>query len=111
MALGVYHQLSSWSHWAGRDTCLPAKRAAWTKEDSSKRRDGGWMTPTFFRRPATIDWGGQFLFLFEMGLLLQALSWGGSYYAWTCAKVMASLVVGLVLIIVYAVYEHVLVPG
>ena len=38
------------------------------------------MPSTFTKRLSTIDFGGQFLFLFGMGLLVLALTWGGSYY-------------------------------
>ena len=34
---------------------------------------------TFIGRLSTIDYGGQFLFLFGMGLLVLALTWAGSY--------------------------------
>ncbi|ORX35086.1 major facilitator superfamily domain-containing protein [Kockovaella imperatae] len=68
-------------------------------------------SPTFFRRLLTIDLGGQFLFLFGLGLLLLALSWGGSYYSWADVKVLAPLVIGLILLTCFLTYEYFMVPG
>lgn len=44
--------------------------------------DESQTSPTFFARLTTIDFGGQFLFLFGMGLLVLALTWADFYYPW-----------------------------
>lgn len=66
---------------------------------------------TVLSRFLTIDFGGQFLFLFGMGLLVLALTWGGSYYPWKSAKVLAPLVVGGVLIAFFLIWEYFMMPG
>lgn len=66
---------------------------------------------TFTRRLSTIDIGGQFLFLFGTGLLLLALTWGGSYYAWNSVKVLAPLIFGAVLFILFLAWEYYMIPG
>lgn len=66
---------------------------------------------TWKARVLTIDFGGQFLFLFGMGLLVLALTWGGSYYPWDDAQVLAPLLTGAVLILLFLVWEHLMIPG
>lgn len=65
----------------------------------------------FLARLATIDFGGQMLFLWGLGLLLLALTWGGSTYSWSSAAVLAPLVIGAVLAIAWIVYERSMSPG
>ena len=67
--------------------------------------------PTFFARLTTIDFGGQFLFLFGMGLLVLALTWAGSYYPWHDVKVIAPFVIGIILLIIFIVWEYLMIPG
>lgn len=59
----------------------------------------------------TIDYGGQVLFLFGMGMLVLALTWGGSYYAWSDAKVLVPLILGLILFVSFLVWEYLMMPG
>jgi len=59
----------------------------------------------------TIDYGGTFLFIFGTGLIILGTSWGGSKYAWTSAQVLAPLVVGSILFVLFFVYEYLLEPG
>jgi MFS family permease len=66
---------------------------------------------TFMARVATIDFGGQFLFLFGMGLLVLALTWAGSYYAWSDVKVLVPLIVGVILIVFFLIWEYFMLPG
>lgn len=66
---------------------------------------------TFIARILTFDFGGQFLFLFGMGLLVLALTWAGSYYHWSDVKVLAPLVIGLALLIAFIAWEYLMIPG
>jgi MFS family permease len=66
---------------------------------------------TFWRRLATIDVGGQFFFLFGVGLFLLAITWGGSYYPWIDAKVLAPLICGSVMFIFFLIWEYFMAPG
>ncbi|KAB5582509.1 major facilitator superfamily domain-containing protein [Coniochaeta sp. 2T2.1] len=65
----------------------------------------------FTKRLMTIDVGGQLLFLFGFGLLVLALTWAGATYAWDSAYVLAPLIIGCVLIGVFAFYEKLMRPG
>ena len=51
------------------------------------------------------------MFLLGMGLLVLALTWAGSYYPWSDAKVIAPLVIGAVLLVIFLIYEYLLLPG
>lgn len=66
---------------------------------------------SFFMRLQTVDFGGQFLFLFGMGLLVLALTWAGAYYPWASVRVLAPLAIGSVLLIVFLSWEYLLLPG
>jgi MFS family permease len=68
-------------------------------------------TATFKERLLTVDFGGQILFLFGMGLLVLALTWGGSYYAWSDVKVLAPLVIGFVTFSAFLIWEFLKMPG
>jgi MFS family permease len=59
----------------------------------------------------TIDFGGQFLFLFGLGLLVLGLTWGGGKYAWHDAKVVAPLVLGSLLSVCFVVWQYLMAPG
>ncbi|KAH7336399.1 hypothetical protein BKA65DRAFT_431983 [Rhexocercosporidium sp. MPI-PUGE-AT-0058] len=69
------------------------------------------LSQSFVARLSTIDFGGQFLFLFGMGLLVLALTWAGSYFPWEDVRIIAPLVVGVVLLIAFAAWEYLLLPG
>jgi hypothetical protein len=69
------------------------------------------VEPTFMRRLSTIDFGGQFLFLFGMGLVVLALTWGGSYYPWNNVNVLCPLIIGLLLVLAFLAWEHFMAPG
>jgi MFS family permease len=66
---------------------------------------------TFANSIRTFDFGGQFLFLFGLGLLILALTWGGSYYPWSSVKVIAPLAIALVLIVLFLLWEYLMIPG
>lgn len=66
---------------------------------------------TFATKLSTIDFGGQFLFLFGMGLLVLSLTWAGSYYAWHDVKVLAPLIIAVILIAAFLTWEQLLLPG
>ncbi|KAJ1913696.1 hypothetical protein H4219_005099 [Mycoemilia scoparia] len=52
-----------------------------------------------------VDFLGSFIVVSGLVLLLLALSWGGKEYAWNSAVVVALLVVGLVLLVVFVFVE------
>ena len=65
----------------------------------------------FINRLLTVDFGGQFLFLFGMGLFVLALTWAGAYYPWSDVKVIVPLVLGCILIIAFLAWEYMFLPG
>ncbi len=74
-------------------------------------RGGGGRRTRFWDRLATVDYGGQLLFLWGFGLLVLAFTWAGGTYSWGSAHVLAPLVVGAVLAAAWLVYEWAMVPG
>lgn len=64
-----------------------------------------------FARLSTIDYGGQMLFLWGLGLLTLALTWGGDTFSWNSAAVLAPLAIGGVLTIGWVLYERSMSPG
>lgn len=66
-------------------------------------------------RLSTIDYVGQNLFLFGLGLLILALTWAGNgesgTYKWASVQVVAPLVVGAVLTVGWFGYEYSMAPG
>lgn len=66
---------------------------------------------TFKARLLTIDYGGQVLFLFGLGLLVLALTWAGSSYAWDSVQIIAPLVIGVALLAAFVVWEYLMLPG
>lgn len=69
-------------------------------------------TPSaFMAKMSTIDFGGQFLFLFGIGLLVLALTWAGSSYSWADVNIIAPLVIGCSLMAGFLVWEYFMVPG
>jgi MFS family permease len=63
------------------------------------------LSKSFISKVSTIDYGGQLLFLFGMGLLILALTWGGSYYPWDNAKVLVPLIVGVILMVLFFIWD------
>lgn len=66
---------------------------------------------SFFKRLQSVDFGGQFLFLFGMGLFVLALTWAGAYYPWSDVKVLAPLIIGSILLVIFLIWEYLLLPG
>jgi MFS family permease len=69
------------------------------------------VSQTFSARLNTLDFGGQILFIFGMGLFVLALTWAGAYYPWKDVKVIAPLVVGSILIFLFLAWEYMMLPG
>jgi hypothetical protein len=61
-------------------------------------------------RLSTIDYGGQLLFLWGLGLLILALTWAGSTYSWDTAAVLVPLVIGALITIAWFLYEFSMSP-
>ncbi|KAK8071442.1 hypothetical protein PG997_011645 [Apiospora hydei] len=53
-----------------------------------------------------LDFGGLFLFCAGMTLFLVGLSWGGTTYPWRSAPVLATLIVGIVVLVAFGFYEQ-----
>lgn len=66
---------------------------------------------TFKARLLTIDYGGQILFLFALGLLVLALTWAGSSYDWNSVEILAPLIIGVALLAAFLVWEYLMLPG
>lgn len=64
----------------------------------------------FGARLMTIDYVGQFLFLFGLGLLILAFTWAGGTYGWGSAAVIAPLVVGAVISVAWVFHEYSMAP-
>ncbi|RAL06804.1 putative MFS multidrug transporter, partial [Aspergillus homomorphus CBS 101889] len=60
---------------------------------------------------ATVDVGGSVLFIFGVGLIILATTWGGATYSWSAPQVLAPLIVGAVCFVVFFLYEYLLEPG
>ncbi|KUI54463.1 hypothetical protein VP1G_01841 [Cytospora mali] len=60
----------------------------------------------FVARLWTVDFVGQLLFLFGLGLLILAFTWAGGTYSWGSAAVLAPLVIGAVLSVAWIFYEY-----
>ncbi|EAT85824.2 hypothetical protein SNOG_07173 [Parastagonospora nodorum SN15] len=57
-----------------------------------------------------IDWPGMIMFILGIGLIILAIQWGGTSYAWSDAATVAPLVIGAILCIGFFVYEYLLGP-
>ncbi|KAJ6527075.1 iron permease [Mycena capillaripes] len=54
---------------------------------------------------AKVDWVGNAIIITATGLANIGLTWGGIRYAWASAQVLGPLVTGLLLLVVFAIYE------
>ncbi|KAJ7718383.1 major facilitator superfamily protein [Mycena olivaceomarginata] len=54
---------------------------------------------------AKVDWVGNAIVIAGTGLANVGLSWAGIRYAWSSVQVLAPLVIGLVLLVIFAIYE------
>lgn len=59
----------------------------------------------------SIDWMGAVLFILGVGLIILAVQWGGTQYAWNSSATIAPLVVGGILVIAFFIHEYLLGPG
>lgn len=64
----------------------------------------------FVARLWTVDYVGQLLFLFGLGLLILAFTWAGGTYSWGSAAVLAPLLIGAVLSVAWVFYEYSMSP-
>ena len=55
-----------------------------------------------------MDFGGIVLFSGGLILFLLGLSWGGELYPWGSARVIATLVVGLVVLVIFVLYGKIM---
>ena len=65
----------------------------------------------FLARLSTVDYGGQTFFLWGLGLLILALTWGGGTYPWNSPAVLVPLVAGSILSVGWIFYERSMSPG
>ncbi|PYH82977.1 MFS multidrug transporter [Aspergillus uvarum CBS 121591] len=59
----------------------------------------------------TVDLGGSILFIFGVGLIILATTWGGATYSWSSFQVLAPLIVGSICFVAFFLYEYLLEPG
>ncbi|KIY01052.1 uncharacterized protein Z520_03718 [Fonsecaea multimorphosa CBS 102226] len=57
---------------------------------------------------STLDFGGIVLFIFGVGLVILGTAWGGSTYPWSSAAVLAPIIIGAILIVLFLFYEKLL---
>jgi MFS family permease len=73
--------------------------------------DGARVMRRFKARMSSIDYGGQLLFLFGVGLVILALTWGGASYGWSDIHVLVPLVLGSLLTCGFMWWEYLMTPG
>ncbi|KAJ7179573.1 major facilitator superfamily domain-containing protein [Mycena filopes] len=54
---------------------------------------------------ATVDWIGNAIVIVGSGLAIIGMTWGGIRYSWASAEVLAPLIIGFALLVVFAIYE------
>ncbi|KAF7335243.1 MFS domain-containing protein [Mycena sanguinolenta] len=54
---------------------------------------------------AQVDWTGNAMVVVGSGLAIIGMTWGGIRYPWASAQVLAPLIIGFALLVVFAVYE------
>ncbi|KAL7279441.1 hypothetical protein ACG7TL_007283 [Trametes sanguinea] len=60
---------------------------------------------TLREKLARVDWVGNVIIIAGTTLALIALTWGGVTYPWSSAHVLAPLIIGVILIMVFFIYE------
>lgn len=60
---------------------------------------------TFWSKLADLDYIGLFLYTGGLLLFLMGLSWGGSVHPWKSAYVLCTMIIGAVMLVVFALYE------
>ncbi|OCK83273.1 MFS multidrug transporter [Lepidopterella palustris CBS 459.81] len=58
----------------------------------------------------TFDWPGMFFFIFGVGLIILAVMWAGTQYAWSSAAVIVPLILGGILFVTFFLHEYLLEP-
>jgi hypothetical protein len=58
-----------------------------------------------------IDWPGLIMFILGVGLVILAVQWGGTSYAWSSTATVAPFIIGGILCIAFFTYEYLLGPG
>ncbi|CAK7263292.1 hypothetical protein SEPCBS57363_000491 [Sporothrix epigloea] len=89
----------------------PSVQKAPSRPDVGTPMPGTRSTASLGSRIASIDFGGQLLFLFSLGLLILALTWAGATYDWDMAAVLVPLCTGLFLVGALVGYEYHMAPG
>ncbi|KXJ96882.1 major facilitator superfamily domain-containing protein [Microdochium bolleyi] len=92
---------------ADQDGCIAAAAAVPQRDQRHPQPRQG-QRFLFVARLATVDVGGQLLFLFGFGLLILALTWGGAIYPWSHPAVLSPLIISVVMIAGWLVYEYLL---
>ncbi|KIW95598.1 uncharacterized protein Z519_04183 [Cladophialophora bantiana CBS 173.52] len=57
---------------------------------------------------STLDFGGIVLFIFGVGLIILGTAWGGSTYPWSSSAVLAPIIIGAILVLLFLLYEALL---
>ncbi|KAF2995827.1 hypothetical protein E8E13_002052 [Curvularia kusanoi] len=73
--------------------------------------NGGSRRNNYVSGLLSIDWLGVVLFILGVGLIILALQWGGTQYAWDSAATIAPFVIGGFLVIAFFIHEYLLAPG
>ena len=60
---------------------------------------------TFLQKMKRVDYGGNTIIIASTVSVLYALTYGGTRYAWSDARVLSSLIIGLIGLIFFVVYE------
>lgn len=60
---------------------------------------------TFLQKMKRVDFGGNTLIIASTVSVLYALSYGGTRYAWSDARVLSSLIIGLIGLVLFVIYE------
>ncbi|EER29299.1 Major Facilitator Superfamily protein [Coccidioides posadasii C735 delta SOWgp] len=66
---------------------------------------------SFLEGLGTVDIGGTLLFICSVSLIIIGTSWGGATYPWTSPAVLAPLIIGSILFVLFFIYEYLLGPG
>ena len=59
---------------------------------------------TWKKELVRLDYGGIIIYTASIVLILLALAWGGSAYAWTDKHVLGTLVTGCILLVAFGLY-------
>ncbi|PCG90646.1 Major facilitator superfamily domain, general substrate transporter [Penicillium occitanis (nom. inval.)] len=71
---------------------------------------GQTRTEALIQGLSTLDYGGIFMFVAGVCLIIMGTTWGGATFPWDSAAVVSSLVVGGILILLFCLFEYLLEP-